>query len=424
VVTVQIPAKFAPLREEKARYKVGLGGRYSLKSWNFCRALILKAAEEKHRILCTRELQRSIKDSVHRLIETQAEQMQVGGTKVLRDSIKIGRSEFIFLGLRHNSQDIKSLEGVTICWCEEAENMSEESWRVLPPTIRKPGSEIWVTYNLNRETDPTHQRMIIRPPRNRIVIESNWRYAEELGMFPEEMREEKDYLKEVDYDAYLHVWEGQPRQFSDAQVLNGKWELDILEPHPDDPKWEGPYYGADWGFSVDPTTLVKFWIYGRTKLRQGILYIEKEAYKVKCDLDDTPALFDSILDSRDRKISADNARPETISHMRKKGFKMEAADKWPGSVEDSIAYLRGFEKIVIHPECKHATQEARDWRYKVDRVTEEITTKLVDANDHIWDAVKYGLHRLIKPGSGEQFDAEKAIIENTLQTATEGDPWD
>ena len=157
--------------------------------------------------------------------------------------------------------------------------------------------------------------------------------------------------------------------------------------------WSGPHYGADWGFSVDPSTLVRCWIDGRT------LYIEHEAYAVGCDLDDTPKLFDSVPDARKHTIRADSARPETISHMRRNGYPlMLGVEKGKGSVEDGVEHLRSYERIVIHPRCVHAAEEARLWSYKTDKLSGDVLPVLLDKHDHIWDAVRYALAPIIRAG--------------------------
>jgi phage terminase large subunit len=277
------------------------------------------------------------------------------------------------------------MEGIDICWVEEAERVSEDSWRTLIPTIRKPNSEIWVTFNPEQETDPTYQRFVKNPPPEAVVRKINW---EDNPWFPIELRKQMEYDYRVDPDSAAHIWGGECKKISDAQVLKGKW---VIEPFESQTDWQGPYFGADWGFSQDPTTLVKVWIHQRK------LYIEHEAYGVGVEITETPSLFDSIPESRKHTIRADSARPETISYMRRQGFNIIAAKKGPGSVEDGIQHLRGYEKIIIHPRCKYASQEARMYSYKVDKLTGDILPVLIDANNHIIDAIRYSLEPIIKP---------------------------
>jgi phage terminase large subunit len=374
-----------------ARFKVYYGGRGSAKSWSFARSLLLRGVETPLRILCARELQVSIRDSVHRLLADQIEKMGLTPFYTIKNNeiVGINGTLFIFEGLRHNITKIKSMEGVDICWVEEAERTSEESWKVLIPTIRKPNSEIWVSFNPEQETDPTYVRFVKNPPPDSIVHKVGW---EQNPWFPEELRKQMEYDYAVDPDSASHVWGGECKKISDAQVLKGKWTINTFEPKPE---WQGPYFGADWGFSQDPTTLVKAYIHERK------LYIEYEAYGVGVEITETPALFDSIEGSRKHIIRADNARPETISHIKRAGFRIVAAKKGPGSVEEGVAFLRSFEEIIIHPRCKYMAQEARLYSYKVDKATGDILPVLVDAHNHMIDALRYALEPFIK---GSNYD--------------------
>ena len=222
--------------------------------------------------------------------------------------------------------------------------------------------------------------------------------------FPSVLEAERAYLQSVDADAYSHVWLGTTRTHSEACVFKGKYFIEefepVLAPKYIDPyyappnaekPWDGPYFGADWGFSQDPTTCIKCWIHERT------LYIEHEAYALGCDIDRTPALFDTIPGARDYKMRADNARPETISYMQQNGYRrIEPCRKWTGSVEDGIAFLRSFERIVLHPSCVRAAEEFRLYSYRVDRLTGDVLTDLADKHNHLIDALRYAVEPAIR----------------------------
>jgi len=311
-------------------------------------------------------------------------------------------SEFIFAGLKHNIKSLKSSEGIDVCWVEEAEAVSDDSWENLIPTIRKSGSEIWITFNPDQEGDPTYQRFVVNPPPKCKVAKVSWRDNPDL---PDVLKDELEYLRRTDPDAYAHVWEGCCWTRSDAQVFNGKWIVDDFEPLTTgraDETWNGPYFGADWGFSTDPTTLVKLWI------REGLdgahewrdLHVEHEVYKVRCEIGDTPELFDRVPDSDLYTIRADPSRPEMISYMRREGFRIEAAKKWPGSVEDGISVLRSFRRIVIHPRCRNCIEEARLYSYKLDSLTGDVMPEIVDKHNHCIDAMRYALAPFIKLEAG------------------------
>ena len=154
------------------------------------------------------------------------------------------------------------------------------------------------------------------------------------------------------------------------------------------------YHGADWGFANDPTTLIRCFIDGKR------LYIDREAWGIGVEIDNTPALFDTIDTARKWPIKADCARPETISYMRRQGFKVSAAKKWAGSIEDGIEFLKTFE-IIIHPRCQHTIDEFNHYSYKVDKQTGDILPQIVDANNHLCDSLRYSMDGLIKGKTGD-----------------------
>ena len=200
------------------RYKVAYGGRGGSKSWAFARALLLQAWQHPLRVLCAREFQNSIKDSVHKLLADQIKQLGLEGFyDVQLASIK-GRngSEFSFEGLRHNVNKIKSYEGVDRCWVEEAQTVSKASWEILIPTVRKDGSEIWITFNPELENDETYERFVLHPPPSAVVRKVNW---SDNPWFPQVLREEMELLKERDVDAYLNIWEGNCRSSLDGAIF-------------------------------------------------------------------------------------------------------------------------------------------------------------------------------------------------------------
>jgi phage terminase large subunit len=394
---LDIPAKLDFLREP-CRYKVAYGGRGGMKSWSFARALLFKGKEKRLRILCAREFQNSIQESVHYLLNKQIHLLGYESFYQVQQQSITGAngSEFIFKGIRNNPQAIKSMEGVDICWVEEAQKNSDYSWQILIPTIREPGSEIWVSMNPDEPTDPSYVRFIVNPPPEARVQRINW---QDNPYFPEELRKEKDYLASVDLDAYYHVWEGECRRNSAAQILGGKCVVEYFGVQPD---WHGPYFGADWGFAQDPTTLIKCWIAVEGDRQK--LYVQGEVYRIGLELDQTKAAFEEIEGAGRHTIRADNARPETISYLRRQGLNIVGAPKGKGSVEDGIAFLRGFEQIIIHPECVHTAEESRLYSYKLDRLTGDVLPVIVDAHNHCIDAIRYALEPVIKAAPGARLN--------------------
>ena len=378
-----MPSPFIGLYQPH-RYKVFYGGRGSGKSWAVARAIIAFCDYGKIRVLCCREIQNSIKDSSYQVLKDMAFRMHLENRFEFTEA-KIRNiytdSEIIFSGLLRNENSIRSKEGIDICWVEEASSVSQKSWDVLTPTIRKPGSEIWMTFNPLTVDDPTN-RFIENPPENAYVQKVNYNSNPH---FPKELQDEMEWDKVHDYEKYLHVWEGYPLTISDAQIFKGRYEV---KPIAQDlyKKASRLFYGADFGFARDPSTLIRCFILENT------LYIEYESYGVGVELDEMPQLYDAVPESRRWAIKADSARPETISYLRNRhGFNISPAKKWQGSIEDGIAYLKGFDKIIIDPRCKHTADEFRLYSYKVDKTTDEVLPIIQDKNNHCIDAIRYAL---------------------------------
>lgn len=384
---LQFPAKLRCLFRP-ARYKVLYGGRGGAKSWGIARALVLIAASSKKRILCAREVQNTMRDSVHKLLKDQIEALGLmPWFTITENSIRSSAgSEFIFKGLRFDVQGVKSTEGIDICWVEEAQTVSQASWDVLIPTVRSDDSEVWISFNPHEDGDPTYQRFVVKPPPDAVVVEINY---DDNPWFPGVLRREMEYCRSVDFDAYMHIWRGKPRKISAAAIFADKVLIEAFR----DDLWEQAdrlFYGADFGFSTDPSTLIRFFILGNN------LYISHEAYGVGVELDHMPEFYDAVPGSRRWPIGADCSRPETISYLARQGFRIHAAEKWPGSVEDGITHIRRFEKIVIHERCKNMADEASLYSYKVDAKTNQVLPLVVDKHNHCWDAVRYGLDGYIQ----------------------------
>ena len=379
---IQVPAIFEPLFTRPRRKNILYGGRGSAKSHSVARYIVGRSCEKKIRILCTRELQKSINESVHQLISDCIHNMGLDSQfNIQRDKIYNLRtkSEFIFAGVRQNTNEIKSMEDISICWVEEAQAMSQQSLDVLIPTIRAPGSILIFTFNPFKDSDPvyvmTQQALATNDP-DVLVIHAN---HDDNPFFPEELRKEMERDKKNDYDKYLWVWEGQCLGISAAQIFRGKYEVQEFET----PSNAMFHYGADWGFSNDPTAVIRSFIVGNT------LYIDYEAWEVGCELDRTPDLFNQVPGTSVYPVYADSARPETISFMNSRRFNVIAAEKWAGSVEDGIAYLKSFNKIIIHPRCKKTIEEFDLYQYKVDRQTNEVLREPLDRYNHLIDALRY-----------------------------------
>lgn len=224
-MNVQIPEKLAPLFQPNRR-KVAHGGRGSGKSWGFARALLVLAAQNPIRVLCAREVQKSIKDSVHRLLSDQIQAMGLGAFFDVLDTEIRGKngSLFLFAGLAsHTVESIKSFEGCDVVWVEEAQTVTKRSWDVLTPTIRKAGSEIWVTFNPDMETDETYQRFVVHASPEDFVISMNW---DDNPWFGAELELERQDTLRRDPDSYANIWGGAPKRVADGAIY--KHEIERL----------------------------------------------------------------------------------------------------------------------------------------------------------------------------------------------------
>ena len=378
ILDIKTPRKFVPLLEA-ARYKGAHGGRGSGKSHFFGELWLEENITEKLDFVCLRETLKSLEFSVKKLLESKIEAFNAGDYFDVQDRRILSRAggTTIFEGMQnHTAESIKSLEGFDRAWFEEAQNASDKSLTLLRPTIRKPASQLWFGWNPRYATDPIDA--LLRgpnPPPGSVVIEANYM---DNPFLPDVLREEMEYDKRRDPDKYAHVWLGKYEQNSEARVFKN-WTIEEFEVDPAAVIRQG----ADWGFSVDPSVLVQCYIIGRK------LYVPYEAYRVGCEIVDTPDLFMTVPDSEKWPITADSARPETISHMRGHGFpKIMPAVKGPGSLEEGVEFLKSYD-IVVHPRCKHLIDELSLYCYKTDPLTNLVLPVLADRDNHVIDALRY-----------------------------------
>ncbi|EPG6917110.1 PBSX family phage terminase large subunit [Proteus mirabilis] len=410
-VDLPIPAKLVPVfAKEGVRYRGAFGGRGSAKTRTFAMMSAVKAYQAAEQgisgvILCGREFMNSLEESsmeevkqAIRSIPWLNDYFDIG-EKYIRTKCK--RVNYVFCGLRHNLDSIKSKARILLAWVDEAESVSDLAWKKLRPTVRESGSEIWVTWNPEKDGSATDKRFRKTPPKNSIIVEMNYN---DNPWFPDVLEEERlDDLNSLEYSDYAWIWEGAYLENSDKQVLANKY---VVQSFPDDlwQKADRLLFGADFGFAKDPNTLLRQFILN------DCLYIEYEVYGIGVELDHMPAFYDKIPESRKWPIKADSARPETISYLKRQGFNISAAKKWQGSVEDGITHLRGFKQIIIHPRCKETAKEARLYSYKTDRITGEVLPIIEDKNNHCWDAVRYGLDGYITQKSNAGLLVPKRLL--------------
>lgn len=327
---------------------------------------------DHHRVACLREVQESIKDSVKQLVEDKIRGLGVEPYFKITEKEIVGPNDslMVFKGLRtHTVTSIKSLEGFTRAFVEEAQTISQRSLDILIPTIRSPGAQMMFPWNPNSPKDPIDKFFAENTgDPDFILVTVSYR---DNPWLPEKLRKDMERDRARDPEKYQHIWLGGYQRNSEARVFKN-WRVGTFEV----PKDARPYYGGDWGFAIDPSVLIRAWIVGRT------FYIDQEAYEVGCPIDKTPALFNKIEGAAKWPITADSARPETIDYMRRHGFPhIQAARKGPGSVEDGVEFLKSFD-IIVAPECSHVIDELTLYSYKVDKLTGEVLPALEDKKNN------------------------------------------
>ena len=368
------------------------GGRGSGKSFTAAKMAAVWGAVVPLRVLCTREYQNTIKESFHAELKNAIasdpwlSSVYDVGIDYLRH--RTNGTEFIFKGLRHNIDGVKSMAQIDLVIVEEAETVPSRSWQDLLPTIREEASEVWVIYN-PKSRDSWVARTFDTdglPPRSH-VVDINYN---DNPWFPEVLEEQRQHDREVmDPALYRHVWEGEYYEQSDAQIFAGKYQAKEFEPSTG---WDGPYFAIDFGFSQDETAAVKCWVNDEN------LYVEHELYEKRLELDDTArSMIDSLPGVADHVVRGDNARPESISYLKRHGIpKIVSCQKGKGSVEDGIEFIKSFRKVVIHPRCRNTIREFDLYSYKIDRHSGDILPVIVDSNNHAIDAIRYALEPIMK----------------------------
>jgi len=391
---VEFPEKLSVLFEpEHCRYRIMYGGRGGAKSWGIARALLIKGSKAPLRVLCAREFQTSIGQSVHKLLSDQI--IAMGMThiyEITQNAIKgINGTEFSFAGLRNNISNIKSFEGVDICWVEEANTVSKMSWDTLIPTIRKEQSEIWVSFNPELETDETYQRFIANPPDGAIVQKVNW---QDNPWFPETLRLEKDSLFARDREAYNTVWEGMCRQTVDGAIFakemqQADFEGRITKVPYDAAKPVLAVFDIGWSdataiwfvqFVGMETRLIRYYETSQTTISQILAKMQTFGY-----------VYETLYlphDAQNKTLAANGRSLEDI--VRAAGYNVRILDRVP--VADSINAARTiFSKCYFdRTNCHEGLQCLRHYRYDVDPDSGNFSRKpLHDNYSHGADAFRY-----------------------------------
>lgn len=391
---VKLPPKLIPVFAKPrgaVQYRATYGGRGSGKSRTAAKMAAIWGYMEPLRVLCAREFQVSIAESFHAELKEA-----IASEPWLEAAYDVGKdylrghngTEFLFRGLRRNTNSIKSLANIDLTIVEEAEDVPESSWLALEATVfRRPNAELWAVWNPRDEGSAVDQRFRKTPRESALIEEVNWHDNPFFPPLMEDLRRQEQ--ERLDPNTYAHVWDGAYLVNSDAQVFGGKVRVDEFEPG----NWDGPYQGIDFGFRPDPLVALRCWVHDER------IWIEREAYRANVEIDAmTGFITERIPEFAAYASRADSAEPKTISYAKRRGLpRIEPVKKWPNSVQEGIRFLRGYREIVIHPRCPGAIRDFRLYAHKVNDAG-DVLPDLIDADNHAPDAVRYALAPLIKGG--------------------------
>lgn len=388
ILQIQTPRWALPLLDNSKRYIGIKGGRASGKSHERAEALVERMfLEPDLRWVCIREIQKSLKFSSKQIIEDKIKKFGIAHLfEITINEIRRidGDGIIIFQGMQdHTADSIKSLEGFDGAWVEEAQSLSKRSIDLLLPTIRKEKSQIWFTWNPEDKDDAVNT-VFTDYADDCILLHVNYM---DNPWLPSAMKSLAEALKSKDYDAYSHIWLGQPKQNSDAQIFKGYWstiDFDV------DDTFEDPLQGADFGFN-DPTTAVRVYV------KDNCLFVTNEYYKRNLDLNLMPDAFRTIPDFDKYVTRADNSRPDTIRYLNNNQLKkVVPCVKGKGSIEDGIEFIKSFDHVYIHSTCINTVDEFTNYKYRINRLDDTVTNIIIDDYNHIIDAIRYALEPLMK----------------------------
>lgn len=388
------------------RYKGARGGRGGAKSHHFAQQTVKASIVRHTRQACLREVQNSIKDSVKQLIEDKIAKFDLAPLFHVTEQEIVGPNDslMIFRGLRKQTAgNIKSLEGFTDAWYEEAQTLSQRSLDLATPTFRT-NSQQSFSWNPYLPDDPVDKffedNYYIDGHEDFICVHATY---EDNPFFPDELRRDMERDQKRDPERYDHIWNGGYLKNAEARVFKN-WRVESF----DTPARADFLHGADWGYSIDPTVLVRGFV-GRWEFGKAIpdatgrtLFIDRECYKIGVELDHTPQLFDTLVPgffgaAREWPIIADSSNPQAISYLKRHHYpNIKAAVKGPNSIKEGVTFLQSYD-IVVHPRCSHTRDELTHFVYKTDPHTQLILPVLDDKKNHVIDSLRYMVEPLRRP---------------------------
>lgn len=395
------------------QYKVYYGGRDGTKSTIFAKALLRLSFEKKCTIVCCREyfgdLELSVFKNFKEIIDEVDEYkpfFKILSTHIV--NIK-SKSEIHFKGLRDiNSNSIKSVQGIDYIWIEEGAYITNYTWTDLDPTIRKSGSEIWITMNPKHETDFMYNEFICNGKEkygDRLILQKlSWRNNKYLS---EESYFKIKQMQANDFDKYVHVYEGECLRNSDESVF--KKEFFIIEDF-EEPQGIHPYFGLDFGWT-DASAGIRCYIKNQN------LYITHEFKKSHVSVDILGEEISKVLKDYEKNgkytITCDSSSPDLIDLLNRMGYPAKAAFKGKGSIEAGITYIKTFNKCYVNPRCTEFIKEVYNLKYEKDKYSGQIKDKIIDKNNHLVDCWRYALEDCFKNRFTVQFEY-KNVLSNSV----------
>ena len=393
---IEVPIEYKPLFDTTWREAAVYGGRFSLKSHTVARVLLIRARQQKTRVACFREFQNSIADSSHQLLADLIKKYELHDFKVTDNSIvnTINGSDFLFKGLHHNEQSVKSIEGIDIAWVEEAQTISSESLEVLTPTVRKPGSQIIYTYNRLREDDPVHTRLVIEGRPNTLIIKTDYRLAKKYGFLPKEVEDEIESDKINRPKLYQFKWLGEPV----SQELRIYKDWQIIDEIPHEARLER--YGIDFGYSNDPTSIIAVYSYGGGYILDEIAFQKGLSNKQIVD----------VIKNQEKQVLciADSAEPKSIDEIMSYGILILPAEKGQDSVRNGIQVVQN-ERISMTKRSINLIKEYRNYLWLTDK-NGKILPVPEAGFDHAMDALRYALTSIVKDTNGGEINQRQQEV--------------
>ena len=391
---IRLPRVFKPLFDSRLRYTVLFGGRGGGKSTAVATWSLWEGRRNTHKFLCAREFQNSIADSVYALLRETAFMHGVANEFDWTDAQVRHRgtgSVWIFRGLARNEDSIRSVQGVTACWVEEAHSVSRRSWQVLKPTIRREGSRIVCVLNPKLEDDAVYADLVASdeyaPLTTRIPV--NWR---DNPYITQTLLDEKDAAEKGDPDWFANEWEGRLLKHSTAQVFKpGEWEMREREV----PPVAEPLYGLDVGMTSSPSAAIACWHWMEGD--QHHVHVASECYGMGLTQVNMETWLESVYVGGDRSVMCDHQLLTTGDLRSEGGWRVMHAHKFAGSVRQGVRWMKGCF-VTVSPKCPNMAREMDGYSYKVDARTEEVLDEFaLRQSDHAVDALRYALEPAMRP---------------------------